>query len=532
MNSTLSFQRGVLIVHELVQCGVTDFFIAPGSRSTPLAVATTKIEKAVQHVFYDERSLGFTALGTAKSTQKPVAIITTSGTAVANLLPSVVEAFYDGVPLILLTSDRPFELQNTGANQSIMQKNIFSDYVEWAISLPCSDDAVVNSVFLSTVDMAVYRAIKSGRPIQLNCEFREPFLLSEIPSLDMNPYCMFNSLPKLPSVECGLILAGEMTEADSDAVLALSEQLGWVIVPDCMSELRYKEHPLIHPEYSFISEIKESVCVIQIGKRCLDTPFISALRKANAFWIMVSLSIPLNNPNHLCRAAFVGSIVDYCHYLSLHIPSHVSSFKRHLTPSFPTDQVNEASIFSLIPPSFCMDRFMFVSNSRVVRSFNLCAPKTLNCSVYVNRGTSGIDGIVSTAIGVAKGLNQKGILFIGDLSFCYDLNALGQLKESVPPLIIFVLNNQGGGIFRSLPIYKSISKHDFVQLFQTPHDAESFEHIAAHFKCEYRCVKTIDQLQDIYHMSVSRHMIVELVYDSEENEKVFNTMLAVVKAEF
>jgi len=521
MNTPVSLHRGFLIIHELVQCGITDFFIAPGSRSTPLAIATSQVKGAIQHVFYDERSLGFTALGTAKATRKPVVVITTSGTAVANLVPSVVEAFYDNVPLILLTCDRPFELQDTGANQSISQKRLFSEYVEWSISLSCSDEHVLDHVFLSTIDMAVYRSLQSKKPIQLNCEFREPFSIYTPVSMASKPYCVFNRLPSLPVFEAGVILAGDMTDAESEAVLLLAESLGWVIVPDCMSPLRFKEHPLIRPEYSFIKTVTTSICVIQVGKRCLESLFISALRKSTSFWIMVTASLPLNNPNHLCQAAFVGSIVENCLRLSDELPSTFDSFYEDVTIEFPVNRLHEASLFSLIPPQLCEDRFLFLSNSRVVRSFNLCAPRHKIGPVFVNRGASGIDGIISTAIGVSKGLKKSGILFIGDLSFCYDLNALGHLDSSIKPLTIFVLNNGGGGIFRSLPVYNSISKETFTQLFQTPHGAVSFELIAKHYGCEYRNVQSVDDLTSVYSECFSKHALIEIVYDIDENEAVF-----------
>src|SRR5215210_6118955 len=166
-----------LIVEELLRCGVDFFCVAPGSRSTPRVAALAANEKATTLIHFDERGTAFAALGHARATGRPAAWITTSGTAVANGLPAVVEAATDGVPMILLTADRPPELRQTGANQTIDQPDIFGDYVRWRFDLPAPDPSIDPAMVLTTVDQAVYRAGRAPQgPVHLNLMFREPFL--------------------------------------------------------------------------------------------------------------------------------------------------------------------------------------------------------------------------------------------------------------------------------------------------------------------------------------------------------------------
>src|SRR5215212_6824626 len=166
-----------LIVEELLRCGVDFFCVAPGSRSTPLVAALAANEKASTLIHFDERGTAFAALGHARATGRPAAWITTSGTAVANGLPAVVEAATDGVPMVLLTADRPPELRQTGANQTIDQPDIFGDYVRWRFDLPAPDPGIDPAMVLTTVDQAAYRAGRTPQgPVHLNLMFREPFL--------------------------------------------------------------------------------------------------------------------------------------------------------------------------------------------------------------------------------------------------------------------------------------------------------------------------------------------------------------------
>ena len=210
------------VVEELVRQAVTTFYICPGSRSTPLTVAAARHAKTQTSICYDERGAGFRALGYARATQQPAVVITTSGTAVANLHPAVVEAAQDSIPLLLLTADRPPELTDTGANQAILQTGFFAQHVRWQFELPCPSADIDPAFVLTTVDQAVHRSrdIHAG-PVHLNVRIREPFLASTSPAQD----CDISGLAgwSQASAPWTHYSASQLTiaDADLDRVLAL-----------------------------------------------------------------------------------------------------------------------------------------------------------------------------------------------------------------------------------------------------------------------------------------------------------------------
>ena len=173
---------GYLIIEELVRNGVDYFVISPGSRSTPLTVAVAQNQQAKKIICLDERAAGFHAIGYARATGNPAMLICTSGTAAANYFPAVIEAAMDNIPLIILSSDRPPELRQTGANQTINQVNLYGNYPTWQFDLPCPTAEINPNVVLTTIDLAVSRARQAtGGVVHLNCMFREPFGSTDLP---------------------------------------------------------------------------------------------------------------------------------------------------------------------------------------------------------------------------------------------------------------------------------------------------------------------------------------------------------------
>ncbi|MFB6279749.1 MAG: 2-succinyl-5-enolpyruvyl-6-hydroxy-3-cyclohexene-1-carboxylic-acid synthase, partial [Salinibacter sp.] len=254
-----------LLVEELVRTGVETFFVAPGSRSTPLTVAAAWHPDAETVLHVDERGNAFAALGAGRATQTPAAWITTSGTAVANGLPAVVEASVDGVPLLLLTADRPPELRDTGANQTIDQVKIFGDYVRWQVDVPPPSDEINPAYVLTTANQAVHRTQRApAGPVHVNCMFRKPLEPVEsettvtIPATvedwaaGAEPYTQYPTpvatppgaevealAERLGGTEQGLVVAGRLdTAAAADATQRLATHLGWPLVPDLTSRLR------------------------------------------------------------------------------------------------------------------------------------------------------------------------------------------------------------------------------------------------------------------------------------------------------
>jgi 2-succinyl-5-enolpyruvyl-6-hydroxy-3-cyclohexene-1-carboxylate synthase len=262
------------IIDQLVECGVTYFCVAPGSRSTPLTLAIAANPLITSIVHFDERGLAFHALGYAKGSGRPAALVVTSGTAVANLFPALMEASIDHIPLIVLTADRPPELRECGSNQSADQVKIFEGYVRYQVDLPCPDPLVPKGYLASTVAYATYSATSSRKgPVQLNCMFREPLLGplgSQAPRILPTRYekTQVRAAPsgvrslaeKLQKIEKGVIIAASNSTL---GLRALAQTLQWPILTDILaperaagtssyalaySDLIVKTHPHLKPD--------------------------------------------------------------------------------------------------------------------------------------------------------------------------------------------------------------------------------------------------------------------------------------------
>ena len=260
-----------LLVEELVRNGVDTFCVAPGSRSTPLVVAVARNDRARSIVHYDERGAAFHALGHGRVTGAPAAVITTSGSALANVWPAVVEASLEHIPLLVLSGDRPPELQDAGANQTMDQVKFFGAYAEWSATLPCPSTDIDPAVVLTTVDQAVSRCGgPSGGAVHINCMFREPLAPTEQgedfeaylePVRSWHdagrPYSRYDSVATRPEPEMlaevaelaarrphGLLVAGRLADAEARAAVAgLADVLGWPFLPDVTSGLRLDSRP-------------------------------------------------------------------------------------------------------------------------------------------------------------------------------------------------------------------------------------------------------------------------------------------------
>ncbi|MCD6392982.1 MAG: 2-succinyl-5-enolpyruvyl-6-hydroxy-3-cyclohexene-1-carboxylic-acid synthase, partial [Planctomycetes bacterium] len=259
---------GRLVVEELIRCGVDYFCISPGSRSTPLVVAVAQNSRAKSIICYDERGSAFHALGYARAAGKPAAVITTSGTAAANLYPAVVEASVDKAPLLLLTADRPPELIDTGANQAMNQDALFGRFVRWQFDLPTPAEDIPPQMVLTTIDQAVYRSrYNNPGPVHINCRYRQP-LEPQDPAVDEgytagiqhwrqneHPFtsyaapCVtpagdsFKSLcAMIDKTDRGMIVAGRLdSDEQRTAVLKLAGKLNWTVYADVASGLRFTD---------------------------------------------------------------------------------------------------------------------------------------------------------------------------------------------------------------------------------------------------------------------------------------------------
>ena len=525
-----------VLIEELWRLGVRHCCIAPGSRSAPLAFALAAHDGMSHHIHFDERGLGFFALGIAKATGEPVALITTSGTAVANLYPAVIEACQSGVPLIVISADRPPELIDCGANQAIDQLGIFGSYTGARLDLPTPDLRISLRWLLSSIDQAFARSCARGLPLHVNCMFREPLYPHQPDGTSSqdnnaywstvqkwlgstNPYTEYRLTVGTPLSDKrqwqsftngnGLIVVGRVPVGTSmSAILALSQRLGWPVLADVQSQLH--GHPAVvrHAELLLASEsgrhlYQQSDRILQIGgyltSKRLDQ-FI-ADHDWHDCW-MVDSAPRRVDPGLRQDMRLVGDIGVICQeLLSTSEPLRprkewLAAFhqlaervSQQLTHPWVTldEQWLGSALAGLIPA----DTALFLGNSLPIRMVQMFSTDHLP-RVYANRGVSGIDGLIATAAGCAAGEQRPLVLLIGDISFFHDLNSLQLARQSKTPMVIILVNNDGGGIFH---VTTKGCRGDALQVannyFVTPHGLNA-HYAAALFGISYCAPESVE----------------------------------------
>jgi len=519
------------IIDQLIQQGMRHFCIAPGSRSTPLVLAAAEHPGAKIHVHYDERGLGFFALGIGKASLMPAALIATSGTAVGNLLPSVMEAHHSCTPLLLLTSDRPPELRDCGANQTTDQVKLFPSFVRWQADLPCQ---LNETYFRSIAAQAVFctRQNPPG-PVQLNCQFREPFTISK----ERKPFTQFGSplpfeFPKaVPSPQKsphskGLILIGKLPHpTDLHPILELGKKLQWPIFADILSNARRFPTPeqIIHFDWILKKGtplIPEQI--LHFGERFASKKLGEWLKEIRTETIHISPYPFLQDPARILSGRIQADCSEFCtRFEASSSPDWFHAWKKsdveidsHLKGRFETDfPFTEAHAMRLLSKTIPASFALFFGSGMPIRDADhfFLAPKTQ--AIFGNRGLSGIDGNIATAAGLAAGLDSPLLAFIGDQAALHDLNSLPLLKKSPHPTHLIVSNNFGGGIFSHLPI--SQSPH-FKTLFAAVHDLH-FADAAKQFGIPYTRLENPSE-QDLKALLHSPHStLIEIITDRQTN---------------
>jgi len=565
--SNINHCWGTLIVEELARLGVDYFCVAPGSRSSPLVIAVAQHKKIKSFVHFDERGLGFHALGYSAATKKPVVLICTSGTAAANFLPAVIEASKKKLPLIVLTADRPPELRQTGAVQTIDQVGIYGKYTQWATDMPCPEITINPQFVLTTIDQAWYQAVHKHGVVHLNCMFRQPLSLSKT-SEDFKSYFKplnrwidsqkpytdyvtgFESvalpIPKkiasrLEAIKNGVIVVGKIGGADElQLVLSLSEKLGWPIWADLSSGLRLgqKHLNLIHYFDQLLQsdEIVNKLSfdgVLHLGGRVTSQRYYDFIQKQNpAEYIMVLNHSLRNDPNHQVSLRIESSVSNFIQtVIGLVKPRQSSATLKLLSKAdqsvdkkidqlFKEDErLSEPKIARLVSQIIPEGHGLFLSNSMPIRDMgNYGDFKGKVVSVNGNRGASGIDGIIASAAGYARGLDKPVTLMIGDLAALHDLNSLAMLRDLPIPLIIVLLNNGGGAIFNFLPIAEF--KEGFEKFWGTPH-SYTLSSAASMFELNYSQPMEVTHFKKVYTQALKSQTstIIEVFTSREENFK-------------
>jgi 2-succinyl-5-enolpyruvyl-6-hydroxy-3-cyclohexene-1-carboxylate synthase len=552
------------LIDQLTLQGVNYFCIAPGSRSTPLVLAIAAHPHAHAMVHFDERGAAFHALGVAKATGKPAAVVVTSGTAVGNLYPAVMEASLTRTPLILLTADRPPELRDCGANQTLDQVKIFGSFLRWEIDLPCPDSALLENYLQRTVAYAVMRACASPfGPVQLNCMFREPLFspsfeseaLSHAPIIYASGACEPDTAHlqewarALSQVKKGVILAGILPPYSSlSSLYALAESLKWPIFPDILSGIRShgaQESIIAHYDLILKSlpDLFKVDAVLHLGDQFVSKTLLEWIDRCKpSLYFSVADHPYRHDPKHSVTHRISCDPLSFCKkllpILSASSSEWLSEWKflsREIEEEPLQEKMREESailsepeiIFSLntLPETWAL----FLANSMPIRDADLFFfPKEKKGPIFGNRGVSGIDGNIATAIGIAQGSKRPTVALLGDQAALHDINSLAQLKKADIPVIFLIINNGGGGIFSFLPIAQ---KKDIMEEYFAASHSYSFEAAAALFQIPYFRPTSRENWQFIWEETLDKQesCLIEVVTSRHENALLHQKFYATLK---
>jgi len=429
------------VIRDFIEHGITEFVLSPGSRNAPLSIALYEAERRgliKLHVRIDERTAAFFALGIIKATRTPVAVVCTSGTAVANYYPAFLEAHHSDLPLIVLSADRPARLRQTGANQTTNQINLFN----------CGR-------FFNGDN---YQLHKLG-PTHINLEFDEP-LLSEIKNdwlSNLSVKELHEEDAKVENFEVpagkGLVIVGH----DGIDVSEFTDSLGVPVI---------SENPLSYPKAvahaSLFSGKLEVDWVVVVGRTTLSRSTNTLISKAKSVFVIDPRASKVD-PKRSATKIFSN------------IPQIIGSAEKWNLSSdlIKIDGWSEPAAAQCIAENLPNGSSLYVASSRPIRDLEAFASPRTGVEVFANRGLAGIDGNLSTALGIAS-KRECAFAIIGDLAFLHDLTAL--VNQEKIKLKLLVINNDGGGIFSTLP---QAGVEGFEKIFGTPHGRDLFEIVRA-----------------------------------------------------
>jgi 2-succinyl-5-enolpyruvyl-6-hydroxy-3-cyclohexene-1-carboxylate synthase len=512
------------IVDELARAGVQHACLCPGSRSAPLALLLAKHPQIKLWRHLDERSAGFFALGMAKASRRPVVLLCTSGTAAANFLPAIVEAHYARVPLLVFTADRPPELRDTGAPQTIDQLKLYGSFAKWFVEMALPEVTpemmrYARSVACRAVALA---AADPAGVVHLNFPFREPLVpvpveppitdeareayvgrtdgrpyATVVPALrQADPQLIGTLADELSKIERGLIIAGPQTDPDFPAAVArLSAALGYPLLADPLSLVRCGPHTLDNVIDCYDAFLRDPAAVerlipeviLRFGAMPTSKPVLLYLQRyPHTRQILVDGGGGWPDTARLASDVIHADATLFCESLSgavrraefgrppltdwLSVWQSVNSYTRQaITTQLAAFETSfEGRVFTELAECLPEETTCYVSSSMPVRDLDTFFPSLGRSIRFLsNRGANGIDGVVSSALGAGAVSPGPLVLVIGDLAFYHDLNGLLAARLHQLRATIVLINNDGGGIFSFLP--QAAHPDHFEQLFGAPH---------------------------------------------------------------
>ena len=502
------------LADEWIRCGVRHAVIAPGSRSTPLALALAARPELRIDLVHDERAASFLALGIGLATGQPAVLLCTSGTAAAEFHAAVVEAHQAEVPLVVCTADRPPELRDVGAAQTIDQTRLYGPAVRWY-----HDPGVPEWGQRATWRAVAARSVLDAcgdrpGPVHLNLPFREPLVgepgelppardggwVRRLPTTRTLTDEAVTELVGLLDVQRGVIVAGGGLEAGADAaaVHTLAEQLGWPVLADPRSGARTPRATTVAAfdavlRHADFAAAHTPEVVLRLGTPPASKVLAEWIGRSGATEIQVQSSGTWIDPAHRLAVRISTGVGELCHQLDGRLRGATGTpwLARWRRAEHRAQQaidralaempaLTEPEIARTLAAALPAGGHLVVSSSMPVRDVEWYAAPRDGLAVHANRGANGIDGVVATAIGVATGSGAPTALLIGDVAFLHDAAALTALARRSVDLTIVVVDNDGGGIFSFLPQAGALTPERFELLFGTPHGASIAGLAAAH----------------------------------------------------
>lgn len=494
MTADVTTSFAVTIVDEFVRRGLARAVISPGSRNTPLSLALVRDGRVHVDIVLDERSAGFRALGIATATGQPVLVGCTSGSAAANLHPAVVEAFHARIPLLVCTADRPPELQGVGAPQTIDQTELFGTAVRafFDAGPPGGDSSGWRPLAWEAIAAATG---SPAGPVHVNLPFREPLLPTGGPLVDVPLLAPTVPAPRRapghPVLELGaargVLVAGWGGGVDAAGVEAFAQRTGWPVLADAISNLRAGPHAITMYESLLRADdwadAHRPDLVVRVGAPLtskiangwLDRAPRTVLIDADGVWrdpSGVAEERVHADPNQVLADAATGSP----NREWLHAWMAAENAARAAFDAVIEVEACEARVARDVATAIPGGGALVVASSMPVRALEWAMRARRDLTVYANRGANGIDGFVSTALGIATGREGPTVALCGDLCFLHDTNGLLSAATS-SPVTFLVVDNGGGGIFSYLPQHELA---EFEELFLTPQSVDLVAVARAH----------------------------------------------------
>lgn len=553
---SLNYKWAFSLIHYFSLLGVSEVVISPGSRSTPLALACEKHPAIKTWMQIDERSAGFFALGLAQKKHQAVILICTSGSAVANWFPAIVEANHSYTPLLLLSADRPIELHHCGANQTIEQQGIFSSHVRGSLTLEDASEILLNNHYLKQISTQIYSQAMGQKPgpVHLNIPLREPLLPKRFTSDNLNHFInqlgtqILDNIKKItqdkkinPSISSvrlellskvigsgkGLIICGALNKQEqegfSNRLSQLTHKLNCPVLIDPLSNLRFSsidnsnyiynyDHFL--KQYHLNSDSLKPDWIIRFGQFPVSKNLLLYLKSLNTHTILVSSYGDKLDPIHkanteihclpatFCKQILATSITNKSdthrsHWLALDKKSEAKI--HHILNNSDNTQLFEGHVINTMLESIPDHSLLFSANSMAIRDFDTFitqqSSQHKNVDFYANRGVSGIDGNISTFLGLLASHKKYAIAVVGDLTFYHDMNGLLICKKLATMgfnATIILINNSGGGIFNYLPQQQLDS---FDKLWTTDTDL-NFQYSAKLYGLNYTKIENRKELDE------------------------------------